>query len=93
MVGGLSLLTTKNDAGWTPLHEAARKDAVATAKMLLENGADVNAQDDKGWTPLHWAARKDAVATATVLLENGADVNAKNNKSRRIYERSAPTSQ
>ena len=72
LVGGLSLLTTKNDAGWTPLHEAAIMDAAATVKMLLENGADVNAKDNEGWTPLIWAEFKNADATTEVLHRYGA---------------------
>lgn len=31
------------------------KDKVAN--MLINNGANVNAQDKKGETPLHWAAK------------------------------------
>ena len=72
LVGGLSLLTAKDDRGWTPLHEAAFMDAAATVKMLLENGAHVNAKDNEGWTPLIWAEFKNADATTKVLHRYGA---------------------
>ena len=43
VVGSLLAPGTRVNEGWTPLHEAAATDALATAKVLLENGADVNA--------------------------------------------------
>ena len=65
----------------TPLHSAAGENDVATATLLLERGAAVNAKSGIGWTPLHdalhSAARKNAVATATLLVERGAAVNPK----------------
>ena len=38
---------------WTPLHEAALKNAPKAVRALLENGADVNAKTPGGSTPLH----------------------------------------
>ena len=63
--------------GEMPLHIAVRSNAVATATLLLERGAAVNAKTNKGATPLHIAAYKNAVATAALLVERGAAVNAK----------------
>ena len=31
--------------GWTPLHTCAQKGSVDVARLLIENGADVNARD------------------------------------------------
>ena len=45
-------------------------------KLLIENGADVNAKNYQGNTPLHLAIHKPK--TAEFFIENGADVNAKN---------------
>ena len=46
---------------------------VELARVLLENGADVSAQDKNNSTPLHWASGCGLVKLARVLLENGAD--------------------
>ena len=61
----------------TPLHIAAWENDVATATLLFEKGAAVNAKGQFGSTPLHFAAFNNAVETATLLVERGAAVNAK----------------
>lgn len=68
--------------GWrTPLHVTADwpgyfPAAPATAALLLENGADPNADTggDRPETPLHWAASTDDVDVAVVLIDGGADL-------------------
>jgi ankyrin repeat protein len=45
----------QEDHGYTPLVEAAAKDNLDVAKVLLAAGASVAAVDDDGDTPLHWA--------------------------------------
>ena len=65
-------------AGAYSLHDAASKNAYEAAKVLLKQGADINAQDKHGWTPLHHAAWNNAADTAEVLLKQGADVHATN---------------
>jgi hypothetical protein len=52
---------------WTPLHQAAFKGYEAIAKLLLDAGADLNAQTRYGWKPLDLAERNTAVAE---LLKN-----------------------
>ena len=58
----------------TPLQEAARVNAVDVVKLLLENGADVNACK-LSRPALCLAAKNGAFNVAKLLLENGADVN------------------
>ena len=38
------------------LFEAAKKNDLEKAKLLIEQGADVNAKDKNDFTPLHMAA-------------------------------------
>jgi uncharacterized protein len=42
-------------------------------RLLLEAGADADAQQQGGFTPLHEAAHSDDVEMARLLLEAGAD--------------------
>lgn len=59
----------------TPLHWVAYCGNCPLVKLLIDNGANVNAEDDSGWTPLHLTS---SLRVAKLLIDNGADVNAKN---------------
>jgi uncharacterized protein YegJ (DUF2314 family) len=50
-----SLVSSKDDRGWTFLHQEALAGNAATVKVLLEAGADPHAVTDQGMTPLHLA--------------------------------------
>lgn len=70
--------------GWTILMFAAREDHPEVAKILLDNGADVNATGEErgewsGATALTIAAEKGHTDIVKVLLARGANVNAQNN--------------
>ncbi|MFT0531795.1 ankyrin repeat domain-containing protein [Castellaniella hirudinis] len=62
-----------NRLGWTPLHYAASKGQVDTARMLIQRGAIVNAPGPDGTTPLMMAALSGKPAIARLLLDHGAD--------------------
>ncbi len=59
------------------LHEVAREGDAEAAGLLLEVGADANAEDRCDWTPLHCAAEGGQAELAGLLLDKGADVNAR----------------
>jgi ankyrin repeat protein len=71
--------TKDKDHSNTPLITAAMYDNAYIAKMLIDNGANINAKNGGGWTPLITAAAYDRVDIAQLLIDNGADVNAKSN--------------
>lgn len=67
--------------GYTPLHSACFGGCAKTAEILIQNGADINAQTtDLDITPLHQAVICDRTKTVEILLEHGADWQATNEK-------------
>jgi Ankyrin repeats (many copies)/Ankyrin repeats (3 copies) len=65
------------DYGFTPLMIAARRGHVVTMTVLIDAGADVNANDRavNGWTPIMHALHKQQRAAVRLLLDRGADAN------------------
>jgi uncharacterized protein len=55
-------------------------EAIETVKMLLDDGADVNAVDDNGETAMHGAAYQSRSQLVQLLAERGADINIWNRK-------------
>ena len=56
--------------GKTPLIIAVGNSYIDTAKILIENGADVNAVDIEGWSALSYAVNNGDIEIAKLLLEN-----------------------
>jgi len=76
---GADVTAKGGPSGVTPLHWASASDSedkLRLMRLLLDNKADVNAQDAHGWTPLHVAARNTARKSAKLLIESGADLTA-----------------
>jgi ankyrin repeat protein len=63
----------RNPMAVTPLHSAAASCEIEIARLLLENGAEVDARQQGGWTALHAAAMHGDEALADLLLSYGAD--------------------
>jgi len=57
---------------------AGTENILEIVKFLIQNGADVNAEDKYGFTPLMYAASQYNPAVVKLLLDNNADVNAQN---------------
>ena len=70
-----------NKPGWAPLHYAVSStqgDALAVAKLLLDNSAYVDAASPNGTTPLMMAAMYGPPEAVKLLLEESADPSLKN---------------
>ena len=70
---------------WTPLHYASRKGFVDLARVLIEYGADVDAQEADGWTGLHIASATGDLNIAELLIGHGAIVDSPNDNQRRLW--------
>jgi ankyrin repeat protein len=57
-----------------PLHAAAAGRSRDSVRILLEHGADVNAQQEGGWTALHAASQNGDVEMVQLLIASGAHV-------------------
>jgi ankyrin repeat protein len=68
-----------DEAGFAPIHTAARTGHVDILALLLEHGADVDTRTIYGQTPLRWAAVYGEIDVGQYLLDCGADINARNN--------------
>ena len=71
---GASVNAETNKINCTPLHCAKNPEIT---KILIDNGANVDAKDNDDWTPLHIAVNK-TTDIVKVLLENGAQIDTKN---------------
>ena len=59
---------------------AAQNGHLGIVKMLIEAGAEVNAEYATGWTALMFAASKGKTAIVECLLNHGADPNVTDDK-------------
>src|SRR5215470_5189451 len=73
------LVFSKERAGGTPLHYAAKNGSKDVAELLVAGKADVNGKNRFGETPLLEAARGGHRNVVELLLAHRADVNAKDN--------------
>jgi ankyrin repeat protein len=91
----------RTDLGWTPIHYVSLGFPISVipnicqslpdvARLLLEHGADVNAQvsgsDNSGRTPLHLTMVFNRVEVVRVLLEHGANVDAEDSQGRTPFQ-------
>jgi ankyrin repeat protein len=87
-----SLIQFRDADGSTLLHYAAWKGRADVAAVLIDAGADVNAQDNNGHyggTPLHAAAHGNQRAVADLLITRGAVLDARSCNGRSPLEETA----
>lgn len=60
--------------GKTPLIIAVGNSYIDTAKILIENGANINAVDIEGWSALSYSVNNGDIEIAKLLLENKAKI-------------------
>ena len=66
-----------SEHGYTPLSWASLRGDTASARLLIERGADVNARNRNGSTPLHGAALLGHPEVAKWLIKAGADIDVR----------------
>ena len=67
-----------NSSGKSALHWAAWRGHIPVARLLLDNGWELDRADDKGTTPLNIAAGWDEVSMVQFLASRGAEINTQN---------------
>lgn len=67
---------SNNDFRVTPLHSSVAKGNLAITRLLLNEGAQVNAEQRGGVTPLHSAVHNNQLELVQLLLEFGANPRA-----------------
>ena len=73
-------IDTRDRYGNTALIEAAQKNNRERAKLLIESGADINAQNDRGETALIEAAKKHHVDMVKLLVDHQAKLNIQDSR-------------
>lgn len=76
--GGRRAVRQEDAFGCTALHVAAHCGSAPMIRLLLDNGAKVDAREAWDETPLHLAARSGSMEVCSILLANGAEVDAAN---------------
>ena len=69
---------TRDSWGWTPLHATAGFGQLGSVRVLVDAGADLDAQDSAfGFTPLHAAVEQGQTEVVRLLVDAGADLDAR----------------
>lgn len=65
-------VNARQQAGWTPLHQAAQRGSIDLTRLFVDRGADIHALADDGTTPLEQALRAGHQEVADLLTRAGA---------------------
>jgi ankyrin repeat protein len=63
------------------IHDISEETTIGAMRLILDLGADVNAQNKRGLTALHGAAHKANLAEIQLLVDRGADLGIKDHGS------------
>jgi ankyrin repeat protein len=77
LIRGVEEQRIREKSGFTPLHCAVAYGHEAVVRLLIQNGADVNALAKRSGSPLHQAVRRGDINIVDILLEKGAEPNTK----------------
>ncbi len=83
------IVNKRNLGGASALHIACREKNYEIAKILIENGADINIVDNEGWTPLMRVASMGDEKITELLVQNDARIDIVNNFSETAIVHSA----
>lgn len=76
---GQPLCVAQSRSSDKELFQAVAKGDIGAVRVLLANGADLEAKDDLGDTPIIVAVGNHNIAMVKLLLEKDADISARNN--------------
>ena len=68
------LVDSRDGGQYTPLMGASLRGHRAVAALLLDAGANVNAESEDGWTPAIYASWQGHLDTLQLLVSRGADI-------------------
>ncbi|KAL6054973.1 Ankyrin repeat containing Ras association (RalGDS/AF6) domain containing protein [Balamuthia mandrillaris] len=81
------------DTGSSPLHWACAKSQQHAIRLLVERGANINAQNKRGLTPLHSLIINRVEPLALWLIKKGADIYITNNEGHTPVDLALPWTQ
>ena len=79
-ISSTTVINRRNYNGETPLHWACLRGSLKIVRILLQNGADINAKDKDFNTPLHFAAEGGKKSIVKFLLSCTNTIEFKNNQ-------------
>ena len=80
---------SRNPMKLTALHSSVAANHIPITKLLLANGAEVNARQEGGFAPIHAAGQHGDVAMIQLLLGWGADPTLQANDGKTAYDYAA----
>jgi ankyrin repeat protein len=90
LVGRAAKMEEVDDYFWTALHWGAWERSEKGCSVLLDMGANVNAQNVDGMTPLMMAALNNQIELVELFLKYGADTKIQDNRANAAIQMATP---